>query len=190
MNSKHREIEFKYNAKDISLVFYHEFVRTMNFKSYKVASGMDHFYTSEKQGQFYRIREDHGGIEMTFKAKTDNDNNYVRIEHNIKLSSETSKADAEAYLETLGYKYTGQIFKTCFIYFFDYWNVVYYVCYDKELEEMGRFVEIEMKEDHPWASDDQAYKELSVLEMTMRKLGVSRRNRETQSLFEMFGANK
>jgi hypothetical protein len=64
--------------------------------------------------------------------------------------------------------------------------MVYYVVYDQDLVEQGRFIEIEMDEKFEWPSDEQAWNELIQHENKLSKLGILPQARVKRSLFEMF----
>lgn len=73
-----------------------------------------------------------------------------------------------------------------FVYNFDRYNFVYYVCYTPDLKELGRFVEVEMSEDRPRESEDQAWNLLREIEAALRPLGITPQHRVRKSLFEQF----
>ena len=91
-----------------------------------------------------------------------------------------------ALVKELDYHYDATIFKNCFIYNYEHYTLVYYVCYDENMTEKGRFIEIEMKEDYPWMDEAEAYHELTVLEKLCNGLGLSKAKRENKSLYELF----
>lgn len=182
-----KEVEFKYDASNIPLNVFLAFCKKSKFQNTITISGTDYFYSNKDNRTFYRIREDNSGTQLTFKSKTVKDNNFIRIEHNLNLkSNNTAKESAESYIQDLGYKYEGSLFKVCFIYFYDYYNIVYYVCYNDSMKELGRFVEIEMDENHPWLSDGEMFKELIMLEKMHKVLGLNKSVRLNDSLFEMY----
>lgn len=184
---KYREVEFKYNAEGISLAKFHEFCRGRTPFDYLSASSPDHFYCNTKNdGSFYRFRDGGDFKQLTFKKKTVDQNNFIRTEHNITLASTTKEDQVRALVAEHGYKYDTSVFKTCFIYFYDYYTLVYYVCLDYEHKEIGRFVEIEVNEDYPWKSEQEAWDSLIALEKLCKGLGVSPQARIKKSLYEMF----
>ena len=128
--------------------------------------------------------------QLTFKRKTIKDNSYIREEHNIDLPLTVSKEKIKALCNINGYTYDFSIFKNCFIYNYDYYTLVYYICYDVQLRELGRFIEIEMKEDYNWTSEEEAYKELVVLEKLCKGFEISSEGRSQLSLFEQFRSKK
>lgn len=186
MSLKNTEIEFKYKA-NISLTDFKAFCESRNPLKFQIISGFDHFMSNPgSPDSFYRHRVNTNENQLTFKRKREEDNNYVREERNIDLPLSVSQDKVEALCAVHGYTYNTSIFKNCFIYNYDYYTLVFYVCYDINLVERGRFLEIEMKEDHPWASEDEAYSSLLVLEKTCKELGACPKSRVSASLFEMF----
>ena len=182
------EIEFKYNASEISLKKFMSFCEERKPDSYVQASGFDRFYASKASpDSFCRHREELGRFnQLSFKRKTADKNNYVRTEHNITLDLGVSPKQIEDLCKEFGYTYVNTIYKSCFIYKFSNHIFVYYICYDADLKELGRFLEIEMDEDYPWADRDDAMSNLVKLEVDLKPLGVSPQARIKRSLFEMF----
>lgn len=187
-DAKFLEIELKYNAKNISLEDFCEFARSLKPPvKYKEAAGYDYFYDDPKdEDGFYRLRIGHDVRQITYKHKTKETNNYIRDEHNLNLVKGMTFDAMVAYVSSLGYKFNNKIFKNCFIFEFETYTLVYYVCSDSNISELGRFIEIEMKEDYPWASQADAWNELVALERICKPLGVSPQSRVKRSLFELY----
>lgn len=186
MSLKNTEVEFKYSAK-INITDFKRFCEDRSPLKFQIISGFDHFMSNPSSLEsFYRHRVNTLENQLTFKRKRDQDNNYIREERNIDLPLSVSQDKVEALCAVHGYVYNTSIFKNCFIYNYDYYTLVLYVCYDVNLVEKGRFLEIEMKEDHPWSTEQEAYSSLLVLEKTCKTLGASPEARLSQSLFEMF----
>lgn len=184
---KHLEIEFKYSAEDTALVDFHEFCKSRDPKNSLTVSGEDYFYDNKHvPDSFYRYRSGDDGIQLTFKKKTNKDNSFIRIEHNIDLGYKHSREGVEAYVSDLGYSYAGKLFKTAFIYNYEDYNLVYYVCFNKDLREIGRFIEIEMREDYSWVNQTHAWDALVALERMCKKIGAEPGKRLTLSLYDMF----
>lgn len=183
---KHKEIEYKYNASDIKLSNFHKFCINKTPLKYLEVSGTDHFYKHPgRPDSFYRHRLSNNESQITLKVLT-NDNNVTRDEYNIDAQGLHNSTVGE-YVRAHGYSYSGKVYKNCFIYHYDCYCVVYYVCYDDDMQELGRFIEIEMSEDYPWASVEEAQGLLKMKEMSWKDLGIGLANRETRSLFQMFG---
>lgn len=187
MSLNHREVEYKYPA-SLSLSEFKVFCETRKPDKFLIISGYDHFLANPKEpGSFYRHRVNTNENQLTFKRKLDKDSNAIREERNIDLPLSVSREQVSELCGVHGYEYTASIFKNCFIYNYAYYTLVMYVCYNKDLEELGRFIEIEMKEDYDWASEEEALGELVTLERLCKSLGLSPEKRIKLSLFEMFG---
>ncbi len=186
MSLNHREIEYKYRA-ELPLSEFKTFCEGRNPLKFLIISGYDHFLANPADpGSFYRHRVNTNENQLTFKRKLQQDNNSIREERNIDLPLSVSESQVRDLCGVHGYVYTNSIFKNCFIYNYDYYTLVMYVCYNSELEELGRFVEIEMKEDYDWSTEEEALNELVTLERLCKSLGVSPEKRIKSSLFEMF----
>lgn len=181
------EIETKYNASNISFEVFEKFCKSRLPESNLFASGYDHFYDkASDSSSFCRHRVGPDSNQLTFKRKTTTSNNFVRTEHNIDLAPGVSKEQVEALCSEFGYKYNTSIFKTCFVYKYIWYVLSYYICYDLDMVERGRFVEIEMREDHKWANEDEAWSSLVVLEKLCKSLGLTPKSRIRKSLFELY----
>lgn len=184
---KHLEVEFKYSADHQSLVEFHEFCSARNPRASITVSGEDYFYDNKHQSEsFYRYRAGDDGVQLTFKKKTAKENNFIRIEHNIDLGWKANKDDVEAYLSDLGYTYAGKLFKIAFIYNYEDHNLVYYICFNQDMREIGRYIEIEMSEQYPWVNQSQAWDSLVALEKLCSKIGAGISKRINLSLYELF----
>jgi len=184
---KNLEIEFKYRADDISLSKFGDFCAGFNPTKHVLAAGYDYFY--EKAGDadsFCRLRVGPDANQLTFKRKTNDANNFIRTEHNIDLKPNMTKDQIEALVLEFGYKYNTSLYKSCFIYEYDSYIFVYYIVYDADMKELGRFIEVEMDEHYNWADEADAYNYLLVLEKLLKPLGISPANRVKRSLFELF----
>lgn len=183
-----QEIEFKYSAADISLTKFSEFCKTRKPLKFILASGYDYFYENLKDPDaFCRHRAGPDANQLTFKRKINSANNFVRTEHNLDLLPIMTNAQVEALCAEFGYKFNTTLFKNCFIYNYDFYTLVYYICYDVEMKELGRFVEIEMSEKHAWANEEETYNALLVMEkLCAKELGISAQARIKRSLWEMY----
>jgi adenylate cyclase class IV len=183
---KNKEIEFKYFAK-VTLTEFKEFCEKRNPERFLIISGYDHFYmNSGIEGSFYRHRVNTNENQLTFKKKTTVENNFIREEHNIDLPLDVSQEKIKDLCNINGYQYNTSIFKNCFIYNYSYYTLVFYICYDVNLNELNRFIEIEMKEDFDWTSEIEAMGALTTLERLCGHLKVDPTSRINQSLFEMY----
>lgn len=183
---ENKEIEFKYIAK-ASLLEFTKFCESIGKSTFLTISGTDHFYANPRDiHSFYRHRVNTNENQLTFKRKLNPIDNFIRDEYNIDLPNSVSKDKIEALCSIHGYVYNTSIFKNCFIYQFHNYTLVYYICYDDNLRELGRFIEIEMKEDFGWETEQIAYTELVKLETMFSNLGLSSEGRIMKSLFELY----
>lgn len=187
-DAKFKEVEFKYNAQGMDLVEFKEFCKYRpNLKKKVIAFGPDHFY--QKSGDvdsFCRHRVGGDINQLTFKRKTLDANNYIRTEHNLDLRPGITEEQVSALAGEFGYVYNTSIYKSCFVYTYDWYTLVYYICYDTTMEELGRFVELEVAEDYPWQNAKDAWDQLVALERICKPLGISPQSRLKRSLFELF----
>lgn len=184
---KFTEVEFKYKADNVDLQKFDEFC--MNKKPNKVvlASGWDHFFNNPKDADaFYRHRIGPDMNQLTYKCKKSDINNVIRDEQNVNLAPSENKEHVEAFLARFKYKYNTSLFKTCFVYTYDRYILVYYIVYDKGMKELGRFIEIEMSEEHSWSNEQEAYNELVIIEKLCKAIGLNPQSRVKRSLFEMY----
>lgn len=180
------EIEFKYNALDISLDKFKEFCIARGPEVYEVVSGYDHFYSVPNDpNSFYRHRMGANTNQLTFKKKTTQDNSFIRIERNINLSLDTTEESIRGLCKDTGFNYNSSIFKTSFVYTYNWYIMAYYIVYDINMTEIGRFIEIEIREDAGIPEQD-AWNELVIIERVCKSLGLSPKNRIKDSLFEMY----
>jgi adenylate cyclase class IV len=185
------EIEFKYKADNISLSAFDQFCKDKSPVKHITASGWDHFYSSDKDsGAFYRHRTGPDINQLTYKRKKNDTNNVVRDEQNLNMSDSETTGSVRAFLLRFKYEFNASLFKTCFVYVYDRYTLVYYLVYDTDMKELGRFIEIEMSEEHSWASEDEAYKELVIIEKICKSVGISPQARVRKSLFELFAKEK
>lgn len=186
MPLKNQEIEFKYRADHISLSSFKHFCECREPDKFQIVSGFDHFYSKESESDsFYRHRVNTNENQLTFKRKINKDDSFVREEHNIDLPLTVSEEKIKDLCNITGYSYNTSIFKNCFIYNYDYYTLVFYICYSKDLNETGRYIEIEMKEDYDWFDVNEAYSALVTVEKLCRTLGLAPESRIKESLFEM-----
>lgn len=182
---KFKEIETKYNAEDMPYSVFEEFCQSRNPDHFILASGYDHFY--DKKGDstsFFRHRMGSDMNQLTFKKKTEAKNNFVRDEFNCDVSM--TRDEVKAFVGALGYEYNTSIFKTCFVFSYDFYVLSYYICYSLDMKEMDRFVEIEMREDKDFGSDEDAWTHLLVLEKLGKEIGLNPKGRIKRSLFEIY----
>jgi len=184
---KNIEVEFKYSAETIPLSVFKDFCLNRKPEKFLIISGYDHFYSNPEQpNSFYRHRINTNENQLTFKRKKVEQNNYIREEHNIDLPLSVSEEKIKDLCNIHGYTYDTSIFKNCFIYNYEYYTLVYYICYNRDLDVLGQFIEIEMKEDYGWANETDAFNELLILEKVCKNIGAVPSTRINESLYEMF----
>lgn len=181
---KFKEIEFKYDAQDMSMNKFVELMETFKIDKKLLVSSYDDYFI-DSSGNFIRYRHHDARGELTIKRKTSTTNNNERIEVNVPTEGNNLKA-VTAFVDLLGYQHNFGIYKTCNIFWIDKVVMVYYVVYDKELKEKRRFVEIEANEDLPWESEAHAWAEIEKYEALLAPLGITPKNRLRKSLFEIF----
>lgn len=183
---KFKEVETKYSASDILLERFRAFCALRDPKSYLNVAGYDHFYDNKKDPKaFCRHRIGPDMNQLTFKRKLSPNDNYVRTEHNLDLVN-ASIEQVSALVQEFNYSYNFSLFKNCFVYKYDWYTLVYYICYNEEMKEIGRFIEIEMCEDYTWANESDAWDQLLVMEKFCKPLGIDASKRIDESLYELF----
>lgn len=180
-----KEIEFKYDAKEIDMQKFMDYMETLSPKKKMLVSSYDDYFT-DPNGNFIRYRYTDGRGELTIKRKLNDKNNNERIEVNLETTGDNFKS-VEAFVNLLNYQHNFGIYKTCKIYWIDNVVAVYYIVYNKKMEEVRRFVEIEANEDLQWESEEQALNAVIHYEKLLEPvIGITSRNRLRKSLFEMF----
>ena len=183
----YKEIEYKYDAKSINLKSFSNLMEVLKYKKYVSVSSYDHFFTKDihNPDDFIRYRFNDTTQELTLKKKTCDFNNNNRIEINLDIK-ELDKKKIKTFLEMIGYSYRFQIYKTCFIYIFDKVIVSYYIVYNENINELGRFIEIEADEKYNWKNDSEAFEKINEFEKLLYSLNITSSDRLTESLFEMY----
>lgn len=183
----YKEIELKYRADDIPLTAFLKFAKDRSPVDSLYVSGYDHFFSDTAGSEsFVRHRVGHNFNQLTFKAKTVPGNNFIRRETNITLGKDVSLEAAQQLCKDFGYEFNRSIFKTVFVYEYPRYVLSYYVVYTPDLQELGRFMEIEMSEQYPWKTEQEAWGELVALEAEAKVLGVTAQARMKKSLYEQF----
>lgn len=182
---QNKEIEFKYPAKNISLQTFNDFCKNMHdHVGYRDNLGTDKFFTHpEKPDTFFRLRQDSGTLQLTFKRKIAQDNS-MRIEYNLNVDND--QGSAHCLIEEMGYKYDTILHKVNHVHIFPWYVLSYYICYNSDMVEYDRFIEIEMREDCKWTSEQEVFNELRIVEKMFKPLGISPDKRIKESLYEMF----
>lgn len=185
---KYMEVESKHPADNIKLSDFCLFCKGKNPLRYKEISGYDHFYSNPYDTEsFWRHRVGPGTNQATFKRKTKGTDSRIRVERNIDLAPNMDKDDVGGMVSESGYVYSASIFKNCFIFDYDNHTLVFYICYDANMKELGRYLEIEAKEDYPWKNEQEAWGMVTVIEKICKPLGISPATRVDKSLYELYG---
>lgn len=196
------ELEYKYNADNIGLQDFQDLMKSIGYLKSLDISSWDYYYTNENN-DFIRFRES-DTPELTIKRKTTENNNWNRIEVDLPLDkNKISVTIVEEFVNLQNYQFNFKVYKSCFIYWSEYVNYVYYIVYDEQMRECNRFIEVEVNKDkiNELASEERRQSEieagfkllpispLSVLKEAEEKLtilGISSKNRLKKSLFEIF----
>lgn len=190
------ELEYKYKADDVSFLKFRELMEGLQLVKQKDISSWDYYFTpvnNDYEG-FVRFRNSSISPELTKKIKTKNDNNFNRIEIDLPLDrTKVTVPIVDKFMETLNHKENFRIFKSCFIYWLDTVNFVYYIVFDQNLKEVGRFIEVEVNKDKVASLKDKgdhlrtgAEYELLKYERELETIGIKSSNRMKKSLFELF----
>lgn len=179
----YKELELKYRADGVALDEFKSLVHSYNPEWVNVSSYDDYFTNDANEFIRYRYHDNMG--QLTIKRKTVDANNNNRIEVNIDTEPKGSKNIA-AFVSLLGYRHNFSIFKTCHIAFLEKVVLVYYITYDKNMNELDRFLEIEANEKYRWQSEEQAWAEVLDWEKKFEIFGITSRNRLKKSLFELY----
>lgn len=184
--NEYTELEFKYKADEIALKDFIKLMKDLPVQQQKDVSSWDHYYTSNNEDEFIRYRES-DKPELTIKRKTNVNNNWQRIEVDLPMDEKRSKVSTVTkWVELLGYKPKKSIYKSCFIYWLDYVNFVYYIVYDEEMKEKGRFIEVEFNKERLTDASEKISDQLKMGQEVLFKLNLSPQNRLKRSLFEIF----
>lgn len=182
------ELEFKYKADDIKFQDFLALMATLPIIKTKDVSSWDHYYTNNSEDEFLRYRES-TGPELTIKRKISQNNNWQRVEVDLPVdNSRATTTIISKFVELLGYSNKKSIYKTCSIHWMEYINFVYYIVYDINMNEKGRFIEVEFNKEKINSSLMSVAIEthLKKGQDELSKLGLSPQNRLKKSLFEIF----
>ncbi len=182
------ELEFKYKADQVKLKDFVALMESIGYKSRKDVSSWDYYYThAENKEEFLRFR-DSDNPELTIKRKVKATNNWERVEVDLPLDPKrASKLTVDKWVGLEGYTTNFTIYKSCFIFWQDVLNMVYYIVYDENMTEKGRFIEIEVNKNMVQGLGvEYAFTRIKDLEKKFADIGITPQNRLKKSLFEMF----
>ena len=184
------EVEVKYNADGIERMAFKDLVKSLNPKSFIYVESKDVYY-AKNENEFLRHRlpaENKGTAEenrseLTFKKKTVDQNNWSRVEVNLRIDGNDPKL-VEAFCNGLGYTKNFSIEKCCEIYFWDDADVVYYSVKD-ENGKYSYYLEIEASEDIGM-TQEESWQVVLKYEKLLAPLGITPQKRKKLSLWEMY----
>lgn len=181
------ELEFKYKADSVSLTDFDAQMKlySENYKKLDVSSWDAYFFNETYPDRFLRLRMGQRP-EFTIKVKS-GEGVQKRTEINVSLVGDQEQT-VSAICKELGYEKNIKIYKSCFIYFYNLFNTVYYTVYNEEMKEIGRFIEIEFDESRVAdIGEAQAFEVLKDVEKdVLGPLGITHKNRLQKSLFDMY----
>lgn len=190
MTNQFTEYEFKYNADNVGLNEFKSLMEMVGYKKSFDVSSWDHYYVKDGSDDFIRYRKSPYSPELTIKRKTTQNNNWKRVEIDLPLDiKRVNETIIEEFVGLEGYKENFKIYKSCFMFFQDNVNYVYYIVYDREMREKNRFIEVEINKDRleNWNWDVGSPENvLSDAERLLSTLGITNRNRLKKSLFELY----
>lgn len=188
---KIQELEFKYKADAVMLGKFQAFADEETPKKFVFVGSFDTYYSGpdffkEKGLEFVRFRQG-TSPELTIKIKMNETNNNSRIEIDLPLSRKVTKFIVEKWLSWFGFKENFEIYKECYIYFYEKIDIVYYIVRDKEEGKiLGKFIEIEARKDAKFESEEEAWNLVKEMEQKMSIFGISAANRMKRSMWEIF----
>ena len=190
IETKHySEVEVKYKADDIDLFVFKDLAKALNPKSFIYVESTDIYY-SKNETEFLRHRlpaqnkvAEEARSELTFKKKTIDQNNWNRIEVNVRVDNNDPKL-IEAFCAGLGYTRNFAIEKCCQIYFYETVDIVMYSV-KNEKGEYSHFLEIEALEDIGM-TPEKCWEEILKYEKLLAPLGITPQKRKKLSLWEIY----
>jgi len=187
VNNEPLELEFKYDATDIKLQDFEALMAKLSTIKRLERSSWDVYYTlNERRDFFARYRKSDETPELTKKRRL-KESVWERVEADLPLDPKkiTEKAIKD-FLDFEGMKENFRIFKSCFIYFLDNLNYVYYTVYDKNMKEVGRFIEVEVNKEKVTELGITVKDVLKEGEKTLAAIGITPQHRLRRSLFDMY----
>lgn len=183
-NTRHKEIEFKYDATSVSLNQFNKAVVALKPKRIMTIGGWDHYYSNGK-GHF-RHRLDKKRPELTSKRRINKGSVTNRDEINIHLEPGTKPTDMRKLMECAGFPFDFAIFKTSTIHFFKDVDVCHYTVYDQKRRKIGQFIEIEFMTHIKNKKTSYKMKRIREFEKALSSLGLNPSKRLNKSLFEIY----
>jgi len=191
-NIKTREIELKYDAEGIELKKFNDFAYSLNPVHTLEVGSWDSYYANNDEKsdvEFLRFRQGNKP-ELTTKVKLNDKNNNDRIEIDLPLNPNLPKEELDKvvghFCDQLNFKLNFKIFKFCSIFFYEKIDIVYYIVYNEDMKEKGRFIEIEARKDATFASQEEALTLVKEMEAKFSIFGITLKNRMKKSQWEMW----
>ncbi len=183
------EIEYKYKADEIDRMSFKDLVKSLNPKSFIYVESKDIYYAKSKD-EFLRYRMpsenklsgEENRQELTFKKKTEDKNNWTRIEVNLRIDLNDPFL-VNAFCTGLGYTKNVELIKCCEIYFFEDADIVYYSTKNEE-GEYKYYIEIECME-NCGMTKEKSLEVLQKYEKLLAPLGITAQKRKKLSLWEI-----
>ena len=184
------EIEVKFNAEEINRFAFKDLAKSLNPTSFIFVESTDIYY-AKNENEFLRHRlpaENKGGSEedrseLTFKKKTTGQNNWNRVEVNLRVDK-NDPALVAAFCEGLDYKRNFSIVKSCEIFFYPDADLVLYNVKD-EAGKYAHYLEIEASEDIGM-TQEEAWNVILKYEKLLAPLGITAQKRKRLSLWEIY----
>lgn len=182
------ELEYKYRADQTKLGDFVELMMRLPQFSLVTCASWDIYYMQDgNDNSFQRFRMDREKPELTKKVKVNDANNWKRVESDLPLDpSRITEEKVEFHVGLDGYKRNFKIYKHCSIFFTEFLNYVYYVVFDENMKEVGRFIEVEVNKDKVRELGTGAMEALRSGELYLESLGITAQNRLKKSLFELY----
>jgi predicted adenylyl cyclase CyaB len=183
------EIEYKYSADDIDRLVFKDLIKSLNPKRFIYVESKDIYYAKSKD-EFLRYRMpsdnklsgEENRQELTFKKKSVDQNNWTRLEVNLRIDLNDSDL-VHMFCEGLGYKKNVELIKFCDIFYFDDCDIVYYSVKNEE-GKYSYFLEIESLE-NCGVTKEKSLEVLQKYEKLLAPLGITPQKRKKLSLWEM-----
>lgn len=192
-NIKVREIEYKYDADkaNVKLSQFDKFAMALNPQDrIEVGSWDIYFAPTKDMGlpfEFMRLRLG-SRPQLTIKVKTNANNNNDRIEVDLPIDPTTPQDEiveiGKAFCGQFGFVENFRIMKYCSIYYYEKTDMVYYIVYDEEMKEKGRFMEVEARKDVKFTGAEEAHEQVKALEAKLSVFGITPQNRTKLSQWE------
>jgi hypothetical protein len=182
------EFEFKYDATGVKLGKFKAFAEKHDPLRFIEVASWDTYYANKDTKsniEFMRFRQG-PSPELTIKSKLNENNNNKRIEIDLPLDNHRlNESVVKAYCDSMGFEENFRLYKVCFIYFYEKVDIVYYISYNEEMKEVGRYVEVEARKDVAFDTSEEAWDAVIQFEQKLAYLGITPQNRMKKSQWEI-----